>query len=209
MDVTGTIANRALHQRVDQIDDRTAIRHFVDGGVIVSHDILDDGKVCIHVAHQLDGIHVAGIGIVEGIENFLASRNHRPDTASGEFFHLVEHRHGLWIGSCEIHHTTQLLQRQHLQALGNALVDAADDFRIEDAGTQSHMGNLQLFAQRVQHVLLGYPALVDDDLSHAPGAALLQLDRLGNALLGQQATRQQDVAKALRTPCRRLPWRRL
>ena len=87
---------------------------------------------------------------------------------------LVEHGQRLRTRGRNVERVAHLEQRQHAEPASDVLAQQPHGGGIEHAGPQVDRRDAEMLAERLQQLLLGYPALRGDDLAEVLAAFLLK-----------------------------------
>ncbi len=176
VDVAGPLLDRVEHQRVDPADDRRLVGDLQDVDQLLAPPFVLLVPLLAEIAAL---VVLAAVDVVDDLEDALRRHQHRLHLGPELHAQIVERAHVERIGHRHHHHLALALDRQQAVLLGEADRDPRRQIGVDVVDLQlGAVGDPQLLPQRLQHLLLGDGARLDEDLAETSPFCLLRDERL-------------------------------
>ena len=133
---------------------------------------------------------------VRGLEQLAGIGDDRHDLAVGDHLEVVEREDVGRVGDRDAQHTVLLLDRDRAVAAGDLLGDALGHDLVDRRRVEVHERHAEPLGQDLGRVDRGDELELDQDLAEPATGAALDVERLGELLIGDHAVLDEEVADA-------------
>ena len=189
MDVGRALVGGLADHRVDEPDDRRVLG--VGDEEVRRLVVLEVGRVVDPALHARPRPDAVG-----GLEQLRRVGDDRDDLAVGDHLEVVEREHVGRVGDRDAQHAVLLLDRDRAVAARDLLGDALGDDLVDRRRVEVHERHAEPLGEDLGRVDRGDELELDQDLAEPAAGAALDVERLGELLVGDHPVLDEQVADA-------------